>query len=251
MSAIDTFEGELETPYLLWKRRMQGRIQKLCAAVIPVFVAGFSVLNETRLSGWVGQHEAVLPLAVIVLLLSLLSRQLRSLLILTLCYGVAFMAVRDIGRVGSQPLPQAINYDFLDHTRPTILLLIACLSATAAFMETFQPGTVRARRCYFGAASLYFLGLGIIHVGKYGSWKAVLLVVTGVTAIFGCIFADRIVSAEQEEEEEEEVSDTEVQSELEAVHRRNLRAKEWHDPSGSASSETDGPAKSATPLSSC
>lgn len=248
MSAIDTFETEPETPYLLWKRRMQGRIQKLLTCVVPVIVAGFSVMNEARLSAWVGQREAVLPLAVIVLLLSLLSKRLRSLLILTLCYGVAFMAVRDIGRVGSQPLPQIINYDFLDRLRPAILLLIAGLAATAAFMETFNPGTVWARRCYFAAAALYFLGLGIIHIGKYGSWKAVLLCVTGVTAVFGCIFADRIVSAEQEEEEEE-ISDAEVQGIVEAAHQRSLRAKEWHDPAETSGPDTGASGASPAPAS--
>lgn len=195
-------------------------------------------MNDLRLSLWAGQHEAVLPLAVIVLLLSLLSRRLRSLLILTLCYGVAFMAVRDIFRVGSQPLPQIINYDFLDQSRPAILLLIAGLSGTAAFMETFHPGTVWARRCYFASAALYFIGLGIIHIGKYGSWKAVLLCVTGVTAVFGCIFAERIVSAEIEEEEEE-ISDEVVQELVEQAHHRSLLAKEWHEPVGSDSAHSD------------
>jgi len=229
MSAIDTIETAPEPPYLLWQRQMQERIHKLLTCVVPVVVAGICVLNETRLSMWAAQHEAVLPLAVIVLLLSLLSHRLRNVLVLTLCYGVAFMAVRDIGRVGSQPLPSAIDYDFLDHSRPAILLVIAGLSATAAFMETFHPGTVWARRCYFAAAALYFLGLGVIHVGKYGSWKAVLLIITGLTSVFGCIFAERIVSAEIEEEEEE-VSDEVVQGLVEAAHQRSLRAKEWHEP---------------------
>jgi len=228
---------------------LQGRNQKLLACVVPVFIAGVSVLNEARLSAWAGTHQAVLPLAVIVLLLSLLSHRLRSLLILTLCYGVAFMAVRDIGRVGSQPLPQIINFDFLDQSRPAILLLIAGLSATAAFMETFRPGTVWARRCYFGAAALYFIGLGIIHIGKYGSWKAVLLCITGVTAAFGCVFAEHIVSAEIEEEEAE-ISDEDVQGLIEAAHRRSLLAKEWHEPvSGdSAGPEPNASGSSASPV---
>jgi hypothetical protein len=191
----------------------------------------------------------VLPLAVIVLLLSLLSHRLRSALILTLCYGVAFMAVRDIKRVESQPLPWFLNYDFLDHSRPAILLLIAGLSATAAFMETFHPGTVWARRCYFAAAALYFLGLGITHFREFHSWKAVLLCVTGVTAVFGCIFAERIVSAEQEDEEDD-LSDEVVQGLVEADHHRSLLAKEWHEPTASepAASEAPGSVNSAKPL---
>jgi hypothetical protein len=228
---------------------MAGRVQKLVACVVPVLGAGIAVMNENSLTVWAGNHQAVLPLAVIVLLLSLLSHRLRSVLILTLCYGVAFMAVRDIFRVGSQPLPQAIDYDFLDHSRPAILLIIAGLAATAAFMETFHPGTVWARRCYFGAAALYFIGLGIIHIGKYGSWKAVLLCITGVTAVFGCIFAERIVSAEVEEEEDD-LSDEVVQGMVEAAHRRSLQDKEWHEPDGTDPSQpdTNGPGAARAPV---
>ncbi len=248
MSTIDTIETVSESAYLLWRERTQGRIQKLFTWVVPVLVASVSVMNEVRISVWVGRHEAVLPLAVIVLLLSLLSKQLRSVLILTLCYGIAFMALRDIGRVGSQPLPQMLNFDFLDQSRPAILLLIATLAATAAVMESINPGTVWARRCYFGAAALYFIGLGIIHVGRYGSWKAVLLCVTGVTAIFGCIFAERIVSAEIEEEEDD-LSDDVVQGLVEAAHHRSLLAKEWHDPTAAdtASQDTNSSGNSPSP----
>jgi hypothetical protein len=248
MSTIDTIETVSESACLLWRERMQGRIQKLFPWVVPVLVASVSVMNEVRISVWVGRHEAVLPLAVIVLLLSLLSKQLRSVLILTLCYGIAFMAFRDIGRVGSQPLPQMLNFDFLDQSRPAILLLIAGLAATAAVMESINPGTVWARRCYFGAAALYFIGLGIIHVGRYGSWKAILLCVTGVTAIFGCIFAERIVSAEIEEEEED-LSDEVVQGLVKAAHHRTLLAKEWHDPTtgDTASQDTNSSGNSPTP----
>jgi hypothetical protein len=246
MSAIDTFELALEPISLFWRRRLQERLLKFVNCVVPVFVAGFCVMNESRLSGWVAQREAVLPLAVIVLLLSLLSKRLRSLLVLTLCYGVAFMAVRDIGRVGIQPLPEALNYDFLDWSRPAILLVIAGLASTAAFMETFHPGTVWARRCYFAAAALYFLGLGVIHVGKYGSWKAVLLCVTGVTAIFGCLHAERIVSAESEEEEDE-ITDEMVQGLIEEAHQRSLLAKEWHEPSGGEMSHSEKNASGSSP----
>ncbi len=211
---------------------MQDRIQKIINGTVPAVIAVICVRNENSLTAWVGTRASVLPLAVIVLLFSVFSKRLRHLLIITLCFGVAFMAIRDIGRVGSQPLPQALNFDFLDQSRPAILLLIAALSATAAFMETLAPGTVLARRCYFAAAALYFMGLGIIHVGKYGSWKAILLCVTGVTAIFGSIFADRIVSSEMEaeaEEEADEVSDAEMQMQREEAHRKTLLAKEWHE----------------------
>ncbi len=215
---------------------MLERIQQVAIGIVPALVASICVRNEARLTVWVGSRESVLPLAVIVLLLSVFSKRLRHLLIITLCYGVAFMAIRDISRVGSQPLPQVLNFDFIDQSRPAILMLVAALSATAAFMETFKPGTVWARRCYFAASALYFLGLGIVHVGKYGSWKAVLLCFTGVTAIFGCIFADRIVSSEAAVEADDavpELTDMELQELREEAHRRTLLAKEWHGPSES------------------
>jgi len=212
------------------------RLHILGLLVIPVLVAYAAVANEYSLTDWASRRETALPVGICVLMAALLHPRFRHGLIITLCYGVAFMAIRDIGRVGHMPLPPSINYDFIDHARPAVLYMVAILSATAALAETFRPGEVWARRCYFGAAALYFTGLGIIHLSKYGSWQAIMLCVTGVTAIFGCVFAHTLVDTEEVVEAEEEVlSDEAIQMRVEEAHRRALREKEWHDSSETVS----------------
>jgi hypothetical protein len=93
-----------------------------------------------------------------------------------------------------------------------------------------HPGTVWARRCYFGAAALYFTGIGLINFYWHGSWQAILLCMTGVIALFGCVFAHRIVAEEAAEAEETLFNDEASQREREAAHLRTLRAKEWREP---------------------
>src|SRR5207237_4454453 len=102
-------------------------------------------------------------------------------------------ALRDSVRIRQQPLPALLDYDIVDQGRPAALLMVAVLAATAALAETLRPGTVWARRCYFGAAFLYFTGQGVITYAWHGSWQSVMLCVTGITALFGWLFAHRIV----------------------------------------------------------
>jgi hypothetical protein len=97
------------------------------------------------------------------------------------------------------------------------------------------PGAVWARRCYFGAAALYFSGLGINCYGPRGSWQAVVLCSTGITAAIGCIFAHRIVATEWIEETETEITDEAEQRLRDAEHLRALRDKEWQDPNAPSS----------------
>ena len=56
-----------------------------------------------------------------------------------------------------------------------------------------------------------------------------MLCVTGVTALFGCIFAPGIVASEVSFHSENEVSDETHQEQINAAHRRVLRDKEWRD----------------------
>ena len=104
------------------------------------------------------------------------------------------------------------------------------MSATAAVFETVRPGTVWARRFYFGAACLYFLGLGVITYFRNTSWQAILLAITGITAGVGCVFAHKIVATEAIEAEAEPLQSDEMwQQAREVAHRAALQAKEWRD----------------------
>jgi hypothetical protein len=209
---------------------VQRRIANLLISVGPPLIALLAVWREPFLTAWAHKHEAVLPLGLFLLLLSLLHSRLRHLLVISLCYGVSFLALRDVFLVYGQPLPPQLDYDFIAASRPTALLLVSILAMIAAVVETIRPGSVWARRCYFGAAALYFIGTGVINFCFNHSWQSVMLAITGVTALFGCLYAHRIIASElQPEEEEAEISDVDLQQRTEAAHLRALQAKEWHD----------------------
>ncbi len=202
-------------------------------AVAPLIVAWCAVEYEPQLTRLAGERQAILPLTAFVVLAAVVLPMLRQSLVIVLCYGVAFLALRDITRVGMDPLPAALNYDFIDQARPTVLVLTAGLAATAAVGETFRPGAIWARRCYFGAAALYFTGIGAVHYGKYGSVQAVLLLLTGLTALLGCIFAPMFTLLDEPQGttvDPDNLPDTVVQDRVDAAHRRTLISNEWHEP---------------------
>lgn len=195
---------------------------------VPPLLAGFVVSKEPLLTRLSQSHEAVLPLATMLLLAALLHPQLRHYLVVTLCYGVGCLALHDAQRVEQVPLPAALNYDWVDGLRPIGLWLVAGLTAVSGLAETMKPGTIGARRCYFGAAGLYFSGLGIVNWLTFHSWQGVVLCFTGVTAFGGCIMADRVAAAEAMDEPE--MPDDEIlQQTRDTAHRAALQAKEWRD----------------------
>jgi hypothetical protein len=202
---------------------------------MPAVLAFCAVALEGSLRSWARGRAAALPLIVLLIGTSLLHPRLRSQIIAALCYGVAFLAIRDTMLVEVWRLPFPMDRDLAETLILSALLLVAALSFVAAIAETITPGAVWARRCYFGAAALYFTGLGISCYGPHGSWQAVVLCATGVTAVFGCLFAPRIVASERMEQIESGTSDDAEQSLRDAEHVRALRDKEWQDPNASPS----------------
>jgi hypothetical protein len=192
----------------------------------PPVVAGIAVWNEVRLTELSRTHEATLPLAIMLLMSALLQPRLRQYLVVTLCYGVAFLAIRDTDRVLQMPLPAALNYDWADALRPISLRAVAVLAAIAGVAESVKPGTVWARRCYFGASALYFTGLGVMNYASSHSWRGMALIVTGLTAFVGCILAHLVVAAEVVSDDELP-NDELAQQAREAAHRAALQTKEW------------------------
>lgn len=193
-------------------------------------VAMAAVYYETAFSMWSRGHAAALPLVTLLLLCALLHPRLRHMLMITLCFGVSFLALRDIVRLPQNPLPSPLNYEEWEALRVIDLLFVAALSAAAAVAETVRPGTVWARRCYFGAAALYFFGFGVLTYFRHTSWQAILLMGTGITAGIGCVFAHRIVATEVVDRDEALLpSDEVLQQAREATHRAALQAKEWRD----------------------
>ena len=134
----------------------------------------------------------MLPLATLLFLVALLHPRLRHFLVVTLCFFVCFCLLRERYRLDQMELPDMLRYDVVESVRPLIIWSIAGLAALAGVGETLRPGTEWARRCYFGAATLFFVGLGVFDYGWNRSARSIVLCLTGVVALSLCIFAHRL-----------------------------------------------------------
>ncbi len=200
---------------------------------LPAVIAVGAVSMESIVTAWVKGRESALLFAVFVLLAAMMHQRIRQMLITTLCYGVACLALRDMMQNHGKVLPDVWDFAVVEKGRIVILLLVALLAATAGLTETLRPGTTLARRLYFGASSLYFSGLGALNFVWHGTWQSILLCVTGVVAFFGCVFADRIVEAEGDAPDDEPPPDDALlHREREAAHLRVLQSKEWREANG-------------------
>lgn len=214
---------------------------------LPAVIAAGAVAMEAPVTAWVKGRESALLAAVFVLLAAMMHQRIRQMLITTLCYGVACLALRDMLQSRGAVLPPAYDYVWVGNGRIVALLLVALLAATAGLTETLRPGTTLARRLYFGASSLYFSGLGVLNFVWHGTWQSVLLCFTGVVAFFGCLYADRIVAAEEEAPDEAQPDDELLHHEREAAHLRIIQSKEWRDASGESLEAPRPTAASLTP----
>jgi hypothetical protein len=206
---------------------LQRTLTTIVLKIAPPTVAFIAVMHGARLTAWAGSHEATLLLTLFALVGSLVHPQLRLIVITSLCYGVAFLAARDI----FLPLNlTGLRSDFAQHVRMSALFIVSVLTLSSAVAESFSPGTVWARRCYFGGASLYFLGTGVINYHFSHSWQSILMIITGVAAAAGCAFAGQIVEMEREDAEEGPTIDDQPVESTHSAHVQALKAKEWHDP---------------------
>ncbi len=198
--------------------------------VFPAILACCAVALENSLRSWAKGRAAALPLIMLLIGTSLLNPRIRNQIFAVLSYGVAFLAIRDTLVVRDWRVPIPIDHDVAEAIILCTLLLVAVLSGVAAVAEALTPGTVWARRCYFAAASLYCSGLGVSYYGEHGTWQAIVLCVTGITAFFGCLFAPRLIASEEVEPAEDEISDETEQRRRDDGHVQAIRSKEWQDP---------------------
>ena len=212
--------------------------RRLLFIATSVFVAAISVFLEKIITTAMEKREAVLPITLCLVLWAVLHSGLRRWMVVTLCYGVGFMALRDVTSARQYPLPPIIDYLWVDTARPLGLFVVFLLAASAGYGETVRPNNIWTKRCYFGAAGIYFLGIGLLNWLWHFSWRGVALTGTGVIALLGCLFANQI--ADTEEDGEEEIPNDEIlQQQRDSIHYRTLLAKEWHDPLSPLTSGTD------------
>lgn len=207
---------------------MQHLVKKFVLFVFPPTLACSVVMFEAILTGWMYGRGAALPIVMFIIGSALLNKSLRHFVVVTLCYGVSFLAIRDTLRIDKWNFALNLPPDIEETLVMIVLLLVASLAGISGVMETLKPGTILAGRSYFAAAGIYFMGIGLNLYVEKQSWQAVVLIGTGVTAIIGCFFVDRFVLTQ--EEEEEEISDEAEQAARVQQHRERLAKREWKDP---------------------
>jgi hypothetical protein len=196
--------------------------------VIPLTAAFVVVRFENRLAAFAQDHPGILPVTLVALVAGLLYPAIRRWLIVTLCFGVGMLAMRDAFSV--MRVPEQIDYLFLESLYPYGWGLLALLACTAGAVEALSPGSVWARRCYFGAAFLYFFGHGALSFLRMHNWQSVVLMMSGLCSLYGIFTARRVVATELEmEAEDEDLRALEQQRELRA---QRLAACEWHETPG-------------------
>jgi hypothetical protein len=207
---------------------LQKIFTNLALKAAPPALALLCVLKGTALTNWANRHEATLLIILFALVGSLVHPQLRHLVITSLCYGVAFLAARDM--FFPLGLPPGLRNGFYQHLRMAALCTVSILTLSAAIAESFSPGAVWARRCYFGGAALYFLGTGVLNYRMVQSWQSIMMVITGLASFAGSAFAHKIVEIEKEDELEAPSNEQTPTESTHVAHVQEILAKEWHDP---------------------
>lgn len=214
---------------------------RIALSILAPILALVTVYIEPDLTRWMTERPATLPVILLMLLASLIHPLSRQTLVITLCYGVSFLALRDAFQpkhINVLLHPILVQFGNLDYKQNdlletiviTTLMIIAALAALSAVGETVAPGSTWTRRCYFGAAALYFTGMGTNYLFAKVSMQSVVLALTGITAIAGCLFANHIISGDQAEEEQSDIADDlELLKQREADHLKVILAKEWHE----------------------
>jgi hypothetical protein len=202
-------------------------LKKLLRIVLPLAAAFIVLDSEGALVALAQSRPGIVPVSIAALLGGLLVPYVRQWLIVSLCFGISLLAVKDSfwanARIGT------FDYIWLAHAYKIAWGFLALFAAGAAIVEALKPESIWARRCYFAAAALYFGGHGVTAFLKKPSWEALVLTATGIVAVAGVFFADRIVNSEEENEPEDE----DVVAHRERVARRSaaLASREWRDPS--------------------
>ena len=181
---------------------------------------------ESTLGQLAKERPGIVPVALVGLVAGFVLPFARRWLVVTLCFGVGLLALRDT--FGTHLLPAALDFEGVNRIYPFGWGFLAALAFFAGIGEAVHPGSVWARRCYFGVAALYFLGHGIISFIKVPNYQSGILAVVGLVALYGVRMADKVVEAE----EEDEVLDEDIRAIIENQSDRSkkLASREWTDP---------------------
>ncbi|MCC6729048.1 MAG: hypothetical protein IT208_06890 [Chthonomonadales bacterium] len=206
----------------------RGWVVSALRLLVPLGAALTLIYTEPYLTRFAASHQGVLPLAMFSLVGAILVTRVRRWLIVTLCFGVALLALRDAA--GPVRLPAELDYDYgaiLGPLSPVIWGLVALLAGAAGAVEALRPGTVLARRCYFGTAALYLAGHGALGLLARVDVASAVLLVTGIASGVGVFTAGQIVAREEDEAPLE--PDIAAMRESQRQRAEALASREWKD----------------------
>ncbi len=188
---------------------------------LPIPIAAWLVSNDAAITRWLEQRESGLLVGVALLLCALLHPRIQRGLIVTLSYGVAFLALRGAAHVFAYPAP--ISNTPVALLRGAFLLTAVALAVTGAIYESLEKRSVKGRRFYTGAGAIYFLDHGLIALFWAHSWQSLVLVFSGITCAIGAIFAERLAHSNTIEIDIPRVTI------VETVTEKSVLRTEWHD----------------------
>jgi len=188
---------------------------------VGVSAAAFWLLLGPRISRLAHARPGFVPIAIALLMLGLLLPRVRHWVIVTLCFSVALLAGRDTFRPA--PLPPALNNRLFDLIYPEVWLSVALLAAAAGILEAIRPGSLAARRCYFGTAALYCFGHGLTKFLWEPAWEPLIIMITGLVAGLGVGFAHRLDAEPREPAQDEQTGE----ERLSRQRSERIAAHEW------------------------
>lgn len=218
-------------------RRLTARRGVLTTARLlgPLALAYALICCEPLLTNLMRNRPGVLPVAMVALAVGIAIARVRRWLIVTLCYGIGLLALRDLRNLA--PLPAQLDYLFVEQIYPYGWTLLAAIALTAGAAEALYPSSIWARRCYFGAAALYLGGHGLIALLSHPNYNGAILLLTGVFAAAGVFYAPKIVAREEQEERDDE--DLRDLRERAAQRQRSLARLEWQEKQDEATRSAD------------
>lgn len=193
--------------------------------LVPALAAGAAVLFDSRFGEFFRSRPGLLPVAMFALMGALLIARWRRWLIVCLCFGVAWMALRDV--LGPVRLPPGLDTVRADQIYPFAMGLLATLAACAACAEAVRPESVIARRAYFAAAAVYLTTHGVLGLMLGRHWGSWVLLACGACAMVGVFAAHRIVAREEAgPQEDADLAAMRLHMEQRAAV---LRQREWKE----------------------
>lgn len=172
------------------------------------------------------KRPAFVPIALVALLCCLLVGTFRHLLLGTLAFGIAFLALHDAAKVTS--LPQTLDIAYVRQVLPGIWISVVFLAALSGIGIGWNPYAVWSRRAYFAATALYLFCHGLMGFLGTHDWGSAVILFTSIAAVGGVLFARRLVIDESTMESEYE--DMREQRTQEEERARAVEATEWHEP---------------------